>query len=186
MERYDDVSSCKSSLLPRPLLLPPRIGSDRRVSVLAWLIARRPSLSSHTSTRTPADTGGRSFSSPITTSLKSAQSSSASRDGHRFRFYAASRAFNCLEGQLFKSPKAAEAAALRHIVERSRRGRFDGIDVPHANATSHCVRRECDTAYGPFPNGSRAVVTPQLYHQTLRHLDGVEFVKTASSKGAIR
>ena len=69
------------------------------------------------------------------------------RDGHRFRFYAATHAFNSLEGQLFKSPKAAEAAALRHTVERSRRGRFDGIDVPHTNATSHCVRRECATAY---------------------------------------
>jgi hypothetical protein len=42
MERYDDVSFSKSDLLPRPLLLPPRIGSDRRMSVLAWPIA--PSL----------------------------------------------------------------------------------------------------------------------------------------------
>jgi hypothetical protein len=71
------------------------------------------------------------------------------RDGHRFRFYAATHAFNSLEGRLFKSPKAAEAAALRHIVERSTGGRFDGIDVPHkreSNATSHCVSRECHTA----------------------------------------
>ena len=45
------------------------------------------------------------------------------REGHRFRFYAATHAFNSLEGQLFKSPKAAEAAALRHMVERSTRGR---------------------------------------------------------------
>jgi hypothetical protein len=63
------------------------------------------------------------------------------RDGRRFRFYAATH----LEGQLFKSPKAAEAAALRHIVERSMRGRFDGIDVPdmqESYATSHYVRTE--------------------------------------------
>ena len=45
------------------------------------------------------------------------------REGHRFRFYAATHAFNSLEGQLFKSLKAAEAAALRHMVERSARGR---------------------------------------------------------------
>ena len=70
------------------------------------------------------------------------------RDGGRFRFYAATHAFNSLEGQLFKSPKAAEAAALRHIVERSMRGRFDGIDVPdkqESYATSHYVRTECHT-----------------------------------------
>jgi hypothetical protein len=57
------------------------------------------------------------------------------RDGDRFRFYAATHAFNSLEGQLFESPKAA---ALRHIVERSTRTRFDGIDVPdrrESNAT---------------------------------------------------
>lgn len=75
------------------------------------------------------------------------------RDGHRFRFYAATRAFNSLEGQLFKSPKAAEGAALRHIVETSTRGRFRGIDVPRqreSNTTSHCVttgvsyRMQCD------------------------------------------
>jgi hypothetical protein len=75
------------------------------------------------------------------------------RDGHRFRFYAAPHAFNSLEGQLFKSPKAAEAAALRDIVERSTRGRFDGINVPHkreSNATSHCVRTECHTACEAF------------------------------------
>ena len=70
------------------------------------------------------------------------------RDGRRFRSYAATHAFNSLEGQLFKSPKAAEAAALRHIVERSMRGRFDGIDVPdkqESYATSHYVRTECHT-----------------------------------------
>ena len=63
------------------------------------------------------------------------------RDGHRFRFYAATRAFNSLEDQLFKSPKAAEAAALRHIIERSTGGRFHRVDVPRkpeSNASPHC------------------------------------------------
>ena len=71
------------------------------------------------------------------------------RDGHRFRFYAATHAFNSLEGQLFKSPKAAEAAALRHIVERSTRGRFYGLDVPRkreSSASAHCMKTECRTA----------------------------------------
>jgi hypothetical protein len=70
------------------------------------------------------------------------------RDGRYFRFYAATHAFNSLEGQLFKSPKAAEAAALRHIVERSMRGRFYGIDAPDKQepyATSHYVTTECHT-----------------------------------------
>jgi acid phosphatase family membrane protein YuiD len=35
------------------------------------------------------------------------------RDGHGFRFFAAAHAFNALEGQFFKSPKAAEQAALQ-------------------------------------------------------------------------
>jgi hypothetical protein len=35
------------------------------------------------------------------------------RDRHGFRFFAAAHAFNVLEGQLFKSPKAAEHAALQ-------------------------------------------------------------------------
>jgi hypothetical protein len=40
MELFDDVSSLAGlRFLPRPLLLPPNIGSDRRVSVLARLIA---------------------------------------------------------------------------------------------------------------------------------------------------
>jgi hypothetical protein len=34
------------------------------------------------------------------------------RDGHKFRFFAASRPFHSLEGQLFENPKAAEKAAL--------------------------------------------------------------------------
>jgi len=52
------------------------------------------------------------------------------RDGHRFRFYAATNAFRSLEGQLFKSPRAAESATLRQIVD-STRDRFGVVDLPH-------------------------------------------------------
>jgi hypothetical protein len=34
------------------------------------------------------------------------------RDGNGFRFFAAARAFDSLEGQIFKTPRAAEHAAL--------------------------------------------------------------------------
>jgi len=37
------------------------------------------------------------------------------RDGHGFRFFAATHDFHRLEGQVFGSPKDAEAAALRHL-----------------------------------------------------------------------
>ena len=37
------------------------------------------------------------------------------RDGRGFRFFAATHAFNSLEGQLFKSPREAEKAALRRV-----------------------------------------------------------------------
>jgi hypothetical protein len=40
------------------------------------------------------------------------------RDGSGFRFFAATHAFNALEGQFFDSPKAAEHAALRRIAYR--------------------------------------------------------------------
>lgn len=33
------------------------------------------------------------------------------RDGRGFRFFAAQTAFNCLDGHLFATPKAAETAA---------------------------------------------------------------------------
>jgi len=56
------------------------------------------------------------------------------RDGHRFRFCAATDAFSSLEGHLFKSPKAAESAALRLIVERSKHVR--AIDVTESQMNS--------------------------------------------------
>ena len=37
------------------------------------------------------------------------------RDSNGFRFFAATHAFNSLEGKLFKSPKAAERAARCHV-----------------------------------------------------------------------
>jgi hypothetical protein len=37
------------------------------------------------------------------------------RDGRGFRFFAATHDFNSLEGQVFSTPKQAEAAALRHL-----------------------------------------------------------------------
>jgi hypothetical protein len=39
------------------------------------------------------------------------------RDGRGFRFFAATDAFNSLEGQLFKNPKAAERAALCRVAD---------------------------------------------------------------------
>jgi len=39
------------------------------------------------------------------------------RDGQQFRFFSATHAFDQLEGQLFKNPKEAENAALRHLSE---------------------------------------------------------------------
>ncbi len=43
------------------------------------------------------------------------------RDGRRFCFYAATHAFDPLNGRLFRSPKAAESAALRQISGRKAR-----------------------------------------------------------------
>jgi hypothetical protein len=39
------------------------------------------------------------------------------RDGHFYRFFAATEAFNSLEGRLFKSPRAAEHAALCRVTD---------------------------------------------------------------------
>ena len=44
------------------------------------------------------------------------------REGRRFRFFAATHAFNPLDGHLFKNPREAEKAALRHVIGVSRRG----------------------------------------------------------------
>jgi hypothetical protein len=39
------------------------------------------------------------------------------RDGRGFRFFAATHAFNSLEGQFFKSPREAERAAMRRVTD---------------------------------------------------------------------
>ena len=48
------------------------------------------------------------------------------RDGRGFRFFAATHEFNSLEGQIFSTPKEAEAAAVRHI-----KGANARIRTPH-------------------------------------------------------
>jgi hypothetical protein len=45
------------------------------------------------------------------------------RDGRGFRFFAATRDFNSLEGKLFGTPKEAETAAVRHADSVKRRAR---------------------------------------------------------------
>jgi len=74
------------------------------------------------------DTGGRSIfmSDNYIVEIRSTslgitvQAGVVVRDGHRFRFYAATRAFNSLEGQLFKSPGPRK---VRRFVISSRRRR---------------------------------------------------------------
>jgi hypothetical protein len=50
------------------------------------------------------------------------------RDGDRFRFFAAIEALYSLESQLFKNPKAAEDAALRHVATLQSRRSLPGGD----------------------------------------------------------
>jgi len=53
------------------------------------------------------------------------------RDGRGFRFFAASHAFNGLEGQFFGTPKEAEAAAQRHLDGTKARARApQRLDLP--------------------------------------------------------
>jgi hypothetical protein len=49
------------------------------------------------------------------------------RDGRGFRFFAAQRAFNCLDGHLFATPRAAEAAARDCLCGENRRRRRSGV-----------------------------------------------------------
>jgi hypothetical protein len=71
----------------------------------------------------PANAGGRSLlmfdNYIIEIRPKSAgvtvQAGMVVRDGRGFRFFAATHAFDALEGQCFKSPRAAEDAALRRV-----------------------------------------------------------------------
>jgi hypothetical protein len=53
------------------------------------------------------------------------------RDGRGFRFFAATQAFNGLEGRVFGTPKEAETAALRHADGAKARARTErGLDLP--------------------------------------------------------
>lgn len=53
------------------------------------------------------------------------------RDGHGFCFYAATHAFDPLNGRMFRNPKAAESAALRQISGRKARNRSGAVYEPH-------------------------------------------------------
>jgi hypothetical protein len=112
------------------LFLPPSIGGGRRVSP-TLLIA--PALNSNPLNHrsgTPAEPGGRKTMSDnyiIEIRPKAAgitvQAGIVVRDGRGFRFFAATHAFNPLEGHLFKNPREAGKAALRHVTGVSRQGR---------------------------------------------------------------
>jgi len=51
------------------------------------------------------------------------------REGSSFRFFAATNAFNSLEGQCFKSPGAAEHAARRRVASRKTIAATQGLVV---------------------------------------------------------
>lgn len=58
------------------------------------------------------------------------------RDGQRFRFFAATHAFESLEGQLFKSPQAAESAVHRYFVDRTRDRLADALAQKRASGAA--------------------------------------------------
>jgi len=69
----------------------------------------------------PVSSGSRIMSQAYVIEVRSRTAGIVVRDGHRFNFFAATPDFGGLEGQAFRTPKEAEAAALRHI--SARRGR---------------------------------------------------------------
>jgi hypothetical protein len=110
------------------LPLPPSIGSDRRVSSATRLTAPL-SCPLNDRIRTPAESGGRNtmFDNYVIEIRPKAagitvQAGIVVRDGCGFRFFAATHAFNPLEGHLFKNPREAERAALRHVTGASAQG----------------------------------------------------------------
>lgn len=54
-------------------------------------------------------------------------------DGQGYRFFAATEAFNSLEGRLFKSPQAAQHAALCRVAD---------ITLPKSRFTLPAVRKQ--------------------------------------------
>jgi hypothetical protein len=112
---YDDVSPYdvwKFSF--GPLLLPPCIGRDRRVfAATPLIIVFMQPLVPKRAGQSPA-AGAFMYDTYIIETRKGA-AGIVVRDGSGFRFFAASHAFNGLEGQFFGTAKEAEAAAQRHV-----------------------------------------------------------------------
>jgi hypothetical protein len=54
------------------------------------------------------------------------------RDGGGFRFFAATHVFNSLDGELFKTPRAAEHAALRCVTH---------VNLPRSFPATNAVPR---------------------------------------------
>jgi len=50
------------------------------------------------------------------------------RDGSKFRFFAATRAFNPLEGRLFKNPREAERAVKNYLSARKANRRSFAVE----------------------------------------------------------
>jgi hypothetical protein len=120
METVDDVCSPRQQLVySGPILLPPRLRGDRRVSLPAHLIAQhRLSAPRRRQPRQQEIHMSDNYIIEVrAASGITVQAGMVVRDSGGFRFFAATRAFNALEGQLFKNPKAAEQAALLRIAE---------------------------------------------------------------------
>jgi hypothetical protein len=100
---------------------PPRLGGDRRLSAVALLIADSSQPSAFNETGVVGDGPAKGIMSDnYIIELHSGPAGIVVRDGRQYRFFAASHAFNALDGQLFKTPKDAEKAALRQASVPSR------------------------------------------------------------------
>jgi hypothetical protein len=112
----DDVSPYDVWRFPfGPLLLLPCIGRDRRVFAAAApliIVFMQPLVPKRAGQRPAA--GAFMYDTYIIETRKGA-AGIVVRDGSGFRFFAASHAFNGLEGQFFGTAKEAEAAAQRHL-----------------------------------------------------------------------
>ena len=126
--RRHDGAHCRTHFsLQRYFLLPPRLGCDRRVSFPARLTA---ALTLAHLTGTAAEAGGRIFmSDSFIIEVRSEAAGIVVRDGGGFRFYAASRAFDPLEGRMFNTPRDAEKAALRQATARPSQGHAKGREA---------------------------------------------------------
>jgi hypothetical protein len=100
--------------LSGPLLLPPRIGCDRRVFATTPLIFMFMQPLVPQASR-PMPAAGVFMYDTYIIETRTGAAGIVVRDGHGFRFFAATHAFNGLEGLFFDTPKAAEAAEQRHV-----------------------------------------------------------------------